>query len=811
MFLAVSGFLTLFSIASAKAETLCAFQGPETSQDYLRLSNLSVIGNSSLKTGDTVTVKFDLQNYGQYELTLGQRGFFMASRDSGGLDTSFGFTRASTKVKTGETVTVEVSRILDKSGTWIIWPSYHILSGKEYKLGPDNWHSCSLNVAAVSSDSDKDGLNDSNDNCPSVYNPDQKNGDGDSFGDACDDSDQDGATDDKDNCIFMQNQGQSDADADGIGDACDNCDDRDSDQDKIKNCIDKCQDKPETYNNYQDDDGCPDAVPVADQPKAPEPPKQEPGQKQEEPSQPQQPEAETPKALPGKKPGTLIITLPSAAGARTETINPPTRERVTEGPIIPGAFEDGDGDGVVNMFDECPETPEGKYVFENGCRCKDSDGGKNKWMRGTISYYKDDGTIQNTEESCRADNRTIREHYCTANAERLDIMSRVSIEEISCDGGCEDGRCVIEAAPLGISFETIVPLGACSAGTATCADGIQNQDETGVDCGGKCAPCNTVCETPVKYAPPDTPCVSHFFGGGTYISESGRRTTGVLNASDESRSDQHRIELEWTDGGGECNCQFYEICDPDLDFVIEEAQQCCSATSLEQVEGMPDPNLCKDALRSARGNCKRCTGVYIIKGLGTYARWMQGYARTRAMDYYVCGAWAEAAPTERLINEHKTGICRDYSGALITLLRKAGYGQREVGNTCDGAHCYNIVKLPGDAKWHVVDTTGNSHDMRLGGLPSGYPYCFALDETKWCFNNTKTFDVDAYQESRRLGNPFAFSTCLGSPGFIGEYMGRSFDFDREYSVQCGPGIACYRDNYMLPEWAPSISQIVGCE
>jgi len=791
-FLVISIF---FLITAGEAETLCNFKGPETSPDYLRLSDLNIAGNSSLKVGDTVTVKFNLQNYGQYELTLGQRGFFAASRDPDNLDTSFGFTRANTKVKTGETVSVEVSRVLDKAGTWTIWPSYHILSGKEYKLGPDEWHLCVLQVAPAIQDLDKDNIPDEEDNCPQKFNPQQE-----------------------------------DMDNDGVGDVCDNCDDRDTDQDKIKNCLDKCPNEAENYNQYQDSDGCPDIAPVTELPKAepmpqPKRPVEEPvpnGQEPEEnqtpapePQQQQEEKTGTPKAIPGTEPGTTIIILPAATGTgtRTETINSPTRERVTEGPIMPNAFEDGDADGVINIVDECPETPAGKMVFENGCRCNDTDGGRNIWQKGIISYYKDDGTIQTNEESCLLDRyRKLREQWCIANAERLDLTNRIAQEDIVCENGCEDGKCKSpEMRAMTRTLEMMLPLGACSAGTETCADGIQNQDETGIDCGGKCAPCNTVCTTPVKYAPPDTPCTSHFFGGGTYVSESGRRTEGVLNASNESLSDQHRVELEWTDGGGECNCQFYEICDPDIDFVIEEAQQCCSALTLEQVEAMPDPNLCKDALKSANGNCKKCTGLYIIKGLGTYARWMQGYARTRAMDYYICGTWAEAAPTERLINEHKTGICRDYSGALITLLRKAGYSQREMGNTCDGRHCYNIVKLPGDTKWHVVDTTGNSHDIRLGGLPSGYPYCFALDERSWCFNNTKTFDVDAYQESRRLGNPFAFSTCISSPGFIGEYTGRDFDFDREYSVQCGLGVACYRDNYELPDWAPPLSQIVGCE
>jgi len=222
----ISAVFLILAADFINAETICSYKGPDVSQDLLRLTDFSVSGNSALKVGDTITVKFTLQNYGQTDLTLGQRGIFAAARDPDNLDTSFGFTRANTNLKISETVSVEVSRVLDKAGSWTIWPSYHILSGKIYKLGPDNWHSCSLKVAEPPQDSDKDGISDQQDNCPQNYNPKQE-----------------------------------DIDADGVGDACDNCDDRDTDQDKIKNCLDKCPNEAENYNQYQDDDGCPDETP----------------------------------------------------------------------------------------------------------------------------------------------------------------------------------------------------------------------------------------------------------------------------------------------------------------------------------------------------------------------------------------------------------------------------------------------------------------------------------------------------------------------------------------------------------------------
>ncbi len=89
------------------------------------------------------------------------------------------------------------------------------------------------------SDSDYDGINDLEDNCPSICNFSQLDADGDGIGDVCDDttgcdgcssiceqicivdSDGDGIADGDDNCINNCNSQQLDADNDGMGDVCD--------------------------------------------------------------------------------------------------------------------------------------------------------------------------------------------------------------------------------------------------------------------------------------------------------------------------------------------------------------------------------------------------------------------------------------------------------------------------------------------------------------------------------------------------------------------------------------------------------------
>jgi len=115
-------------------------------------------------------------------------------------------------------------------------------------------------------DFDDDGMEDNADNCPFDFNPDQLDGDGDGFGDACDfcpaaaapqeggvriqrdtdgdgqgdecddDSDGDGVANAADNCPLVINPSQTDTDGDGLGDACDTDDDNDGCLDAVDNC-----------------------------------------------------------------------------------------------------------------------------------------------------------------------------------------------------------------------------------------------------------------------------------------------------------------------------------------------------------------------------------------------------------------------------------------------------------------------------------------------------------------------------------------------------------------------------------------------
>jgi hypothetical protein len=121
-------------------------------------------------------------------------------------------------------------------------------------------------------DSDGDGIQNADDNCPNTANPDQADEDNDGIGDVCDedtpgqgDPDNDGIITAEDNCPTVANPGQEDGDNDEVGDACDNCpatantNQADADNDGVGDSCDNCVDEENSEQTDADNDGFGDA------------------------------------------------------------------------------------------------------------------------------------------------------------------------------------------------------------------------------------------------------------------------------------------------------------------------------------------------------------------------------------------------------------------------------------------------------------------------------------------------------------------------------------------------------------------------
>ncbi len=227
------------------------------------------------------------------------------------------------------------------------------------------------------------------------------------------------------------------------------------------------------------------------------------------------------------------------------------------------------------------------------------------------------------------------------------------------------------------------------------------------------------------------------------------------------------------------DCMEFEVCHPDLDYIVEDAVNCCDSST-------PKPgSACYYAHANSGGDKKKCRALYIIKAFGPEAKYMQGYALFKACcsgypectrtcglslagtcafregfnknvtglscrpDEWGVDAWKSddnmsqnsavlgLFPTHATVNILHTGVCIDYSAAVTTLLRKAGYSRTEALSTAATSydlmllgnhpgHAYGLVKLPGDSKYHFVDTTGNGEGINMSGVPSYFWFtgCF---------------------------------------------------------------------------------------
>ncbi|MBU0758216.1 MAG: hypothetical protein KKF44_09165 [Nanoarchaeota archaeon] len=373
--------------------------------------------------------------------------------------------------------------------------------------------------------------------------------------------------------------------------------------------------------------------------------------------------------------------------------------------------------------------PEGTYFIENESQCVDS------LTNGICDPLLGENCFNNID--CR--------NECDLNG---DICCPESTEEYT--NGCLAPTDFIDYTSCNCNNE-------CQS--LNCAESIFDRDDKA------CCPIDfgwngTDCFRILDFCPDDTPCAS------PWPSNQGP----IVKINHEFYS-----------------CDNFEVCRNDLNYIAEEAEDCCKNACIGHCHGG-----CQQIYNEWSGlttghtddKLKKCHALYIIQGLGPFGHetgWMENYfspeiccgmnTATFNCAGYICNNpdqpismfnsnaqnlpchappplnWIDDAdmsknncyfadlPVHASINIISTGTCVDYSIATTSLLRKMGYKNNEIYSVSGPDHQFNLVLFPGDPKWHLVDTTGNNPSAyRPGNNPANwYNYCsYELDS---CLND----------------------------------------------------------------------------
>lgn len=325
----------------------------------------------------------------------------------------------------------------------------------------------------------------------------------------------------------------------------------------------------------------------------------------------------------------------------------------------------------------------------------------------------------------------------------------------------------------------------------SCRNGLKDRDEVGIDCGGSlCPPCGN-CRTGAKWAPNDSPCTTHW--------PTDEGPTIGMNTEDEScaiievchpgldyivddaiacceNSNYARIFTGTHRDTGKIIACGYARAESGIDTGINAVtfKKCLGLYAISSFDfgavymqgyfhgewscyGDPTAENCpKWRVKPTAwemGTSASCAGPQ-----GARPDFMMGGHRCEYYDAWIFGKYGKTGywksdtdfsrnsdsaadvPAHASINLLSTGTCVDYSFALTTILRKLGYSKDEVFSVNGDGHGYNLVKFPGETKWHYVDTVGNNGGGVYGGsgyqeiynstlhLVAWYDYCKNLDE-----------------------------------------------------------------------------------
>jgi subtilase family serine protease len=327
----------------------------------------------------------------------------------------------------------------------------------------------------------------------------------------------------------------------------------------------------------------------------------------------------------------------------------------------------------------------------------------------------------------------------------------------------------------------------------TCDDNVQDRDETGVDCGGSyCPPC-AACTTGAKWAPSDTPCTHAWptSDGPTIGMNTESDSCNLVEVCDPDLDYIIRDAI---------TCA--EHADYDTRYTgLRASEKSCACRAARAATGIDtdyNPASYKRTLAQyliyAFGSCHAYMQGYFHGEWCCYGykdwcpdtchkwsvdppAWRMGtslscdtdpdYTPDFQMGGHRCayyntflfgwkiperGYWnsdtsyesnsdsAADVPAHASIDRLSTGTCVDYSFALTTMLRKAGFSRDDIFSVNGDEHAFNLLRFPGETKFHYVDTTGNRGDELMGGtgnpaiynasgfLVVHYDYCRKMDE-----------------------------------------------------------------------------------